>query len=104
MRAINLKQEGILEALEFKLLNDFQRDFPLVAQPFAALAKRLDVDEATVIEVLHSMRKRGLVSRVGAVFTPNVVGVSVLAALAVSGERLEAVALLVNAFAEVNQL
>lgn len=91
-----------LAALEFKLLNDFQRDFPLVTQPFAALAQSLNVDEATVIEVLQSMRQRGLVSRVGAVFRPNVVGVSVLAALAVSVERLEAVALLVNVFAEVN--
>ncbi|MDP3844364.1 MAG: Lrp/AsnC family transcriptional regulator [Oxalobacteraceae bacterium] len=91
-----------LAALEFKLLNDFQRDFPLVTQPFAALAQSLDVDEATVIEVLQSMRQRGSVSRVGAVFRPNVVGVSVLAALAVSAERLEAVALQVNVFAEVN--
>ncbi|NMM28753.1 MAG: Lrp/AsnC family transcriptional regulator [Glaciimonas sp.] len=91
-----------MEALEFKLLNDFQRDFPLVAQPFAALAKRLEVDEATVIEVLDSMHQRGLISRVGAVFRPNVVGASALAALAVSAERLEAVALQVNAFAEIN--
>lgn len=90
------------EALECKLLNDFQRNFPLVAQPFAELAKRLEVDEATVIAVLHSLRERGLVSRVGAVFRPNVVGVSVLAALAVPVERLEQVALQVNAFAEVN--
>ncbi|MGV8892121.1 MAG: Lrp/AsnC family transcriptional regulator [Burkholderiaceae bacterium] len=102
MGAITLQQEGILEALECKLLNDFQREFPLVAQPFAELAQRLDVDEATVIAVLDSMRQRGLVSRVGAVFRPNVVGVSVLAALAVPVEYLEQVALQVNAFAEVN--
>ena len=38
--------------LEFKLLNDFQRDFPLVARPYAELARRLSVDEATVIAAL----------------------------------------------------
>lgn len=102
MRSINRQQDGIPEALECTLLNDFQRNFPLVAQPFAELAKRLKVDETTVITVLHSLRERRLVSRVGAVFRPNVVGVSVLAALAVPAERLEQVALQVNAFAEVN--
>ncbi len=99
---LGLTKESVLDELEFKLLNDFQRDFPLVARPFAELASRLGVDEAMVIEVLQSMRKRGLVSRIGAVFRPNVVGVSALAALAVPAERLEAVAAQVSAFAEIN--
>lgn len=102
MRNLDLKQEGALGALEFKLLNDFQRDFPLVPRPFAELASRLEVDEATVIDVLQRMREQGLVSRIGAVFRPNVVGVSALAALAVPASRLEAVAAQVSAFAEIN--
>jgi len=89
-------------ALEFKLLNDYQRDFPLVAAPFAELAQSLDVDEATVIQRLQSMLQTGLISRIGAVFRPNVVGVSALAALAVPMDRLVAVAALVSAFHEVN--
>lgn len=102
MREMELKQEAVLGELEFKLLNDFQRDFPLVARPFAELASHLDIEETTVIQVLQSMRKRGLVSRVGAVFRPNVVGASALAALAVPVERLEDVATQVSALAEVN--
>lgn len=102
MRDLNLKPERALDALEFRLLNDFQRDFPLVPHPFAELASRLEVDEATVIEVLQQMRAQGLVSRIGAVFRPNVVGVSALAALAVPASRLEAVAAQVSAFAEIN--
>ena len=102
MREMDLKQQTVLGELEFKLLNDFQRDFPLVAHPFAELARRLDVDEATVIAVLQSMCERGLVSRIGAVFRPNVVGASALAALAVPVERLEEVAARVSALAEVN--
>jgi hypothetical protein len=42
------------------------------------------------------------VSRVGAVLRPNTVGVSTLAAMAVAPERLDAVAQLVNGYAEVN--
>lgn len=91
-----------LSALEFKLLNDYQRDFPLRARPFAALAHELAVDESTVITALQSLRQRGLVSRIGAVFRPNVIGVSALAALAVPPERLEEVAAWVSALTEVN--
>lgn len=102
MREMDLRQQAVLNELEFRLLNDFQRDFPLVARPFAELAHRLESEETTVIQVLQSMRKRGLVSRVGAVFRPNVVGASALAALAVPAERLVEVAAQVSALPEVN--
>lgn len=102
MNEPNLVQASDLTELEFRLLNDFQRDFPLVARPFAELAHRLSVDEATVLALLQSLQQRGLVSRIGAVFRPNVVGASALAALAVPPERLEAVAAQVSAFSEVN--
>ena len=97
-----LKQEAALGELEFKLLNDYQKGFPLVARPFAALANELGVAESTVIATLHSMQQRGLVSRIGAVFRPNVVGVSALAALAVPLARLDEVAAQVSARVEVN--
>lgn len=89
-------------ALSFSLLNDFQRDFPLVSRPFAALADRLNVAEPSVIDRLQELHQQGVVSRIGAVFRPNVVGVSALAALAVPPERLEEVAGQVSALAEIN--
>lgn len=73
-----------------------------MAHPFAKLARRLGVDEVTVLALLQCLQARGLVSRIGAVFRPNVVGASALAALAVAPERLEAVAAQVSAFSEVN--
>lgn len=91
-----------LETVEFALLNDFQRDFPLVVRPYAELAQRLGADEDTVIATLQAMRQKGLVSRIGAVFRPNVVGVSALAALSVPAARLEEVAAYVSALPEVN--
>lgn len=99
---IGLKQETVLGELEFKLLNDYQRDFPLIAHPFAELARGLGVGESTVIATLQSLQQRGLVSRIGAVFRPNVVGVSALAALAVPVDRLDEVAAMVSALTEVN--
>lgn len=94
--------DTVLEDIERRLLGDFQRGFPLVPRPFAELAEKLGVDEERVINTLQSLQKRGLISRVGAVFRPNVVGVSTLAALAVPAARLAAVAMQVSAFAEVN--
>lgn len=92
----------VLKDIECKLLDNFQRGFPLVSRPFAELARQLGVDEALVIDTLQSLQNRGLISRIGAVFRPNVVGVSTLAALAVPPARMEAVAIQVSAFTEVN--
>ena len=91
-----------LSALQRRLLNEFQRDFPLEQRPFAAIATRLGVSEQDVIDNLYALERQGLLSRVGPVFRPCAVGVSTLAAMAVPTERLEEVARLVNAYPEVN--
>ena len=89
-------------ALEFRLLNEFQRDFPLCPTPFAELATRLGVGERTVLSELEKLRREGKISRVGAVFAPKRIGASTLAAMAVAPEQLETVAATVNRFPEVN--
>lgn len=91
-----------MNPLDFRLLNDFQRAFPLVERPYAALAKALGADEAAVIGALARLRAEGAVSRIGAVFRPGALGASTLAAMEVPGERLPAVAATVSAQREVN--
>lgn len=88
--------------VEFQLLNNWQRDFPLVPEPFAAIATRLASDEAAVLLALKRLSGKGAISRVGAVLAPRSVGASTLAAMAVPRERLEQVAALVSARPEVN--
>ena len=90
------------DALEFRLLNEFQRDFPLCPAPFAELAARLGVGERTVLTGLEKLRREGKISRVGAVFAPKRIGASTLAAMAVPPEKLASVAAAVNRFPEVN--
>ncbi|AXS80615.1 Lrp/AsnC family transcriptional regulator [Dechloromonas sp. HYN0024] len=89
-------------SLDFQLLNDYQRDFPLVPAPFAELAARLGVAEKVVLGRLENLRREGKISRVGAVFAPKRIGASTLAAMAVPADKLEAVAVAVNRFPEVN--
>ncbi|MCK6404912.1 MAG: Lrp/AsnC family transcriptional regulator [Rhodocyclaceae bacterium] len=90
------------DTLEFQLLNDFQRDFPLCPAPFAEVASRLGVAEGVVIRELEHLRREGKISRVGPVFAPKRIGASTLAAMAVPPEKLEVVAQTVNRFPEVN--
>lgn len=85
-----------------RLLNDFQRDFPLVARPFQAIAENLGVTEDWVLEKLSLLKNEGLITRVGPVLTPNRIGASTLAAFCVPNNQLEEIANLVSSFEEVN--
>jgi len=88
--------------LEQRLLNEFQQGMPLTPTPFADIAKQLGIYETTVLETLQRLQTEGVVSRVGAVFRPNRIGASTLAAMAVPEEELEDIAAIINEFAEVN--
>lgn len=91
-----------MEDLTEKLLNDFQRNFPLNPLPFEQIANALNTNTEVVIEKLKELQAKGAVSRVGPVFSPNTVGVSTLAAMAVPAEKLEEVAEIINQYAQVN--
>lgn len=91
-----------LTTLQQRLLNEFQRDFPLSSTPFRDLAETLGVAEAEVLDNLRTLSARGLISRIGPVFAPGRVGASTLAALAVPESELEAVAAWLSALPEVN--
>ena len=87
---------------ERKLLNEFQRDFPLVPMPYAALARALGRPEPWVLATLGRLIDDNLVSRVGVIFRPGSVGASTLAATAVPPSRLASVARSISAHAGVN--
>lgn len=91
-----------LDTIDKRLLDEFQRGFPLTARPYAALAKELGVDENEVIDRLRALQDSGAVSRIGAIVAPQCAGWSTLAAMAVPPERLTEVADLVSAYPAVN--
>jgi len=90
-----------VDFMQLHLLNRFQRGFPLVPHPFAAVARQLGADEDWVIDTLTQLTAAGTVVRVGPVFAPNTVGASTLAALSVPPGCLDAVAARVSAHAAV---
>ena len=92
------------ESFDFRLLKDFQRNFPLCPAPFAELAARLGVGEAAVLHRLEQLRREGTIARVGAVFAPKLIGASTLAAMAVPHERITAISAALARFPEVNHI
>lgn len=89
-------------AIGLRLLNEFQRDFPLVSRPYAEIATHFGMSEEGVIAAYHAGLASGVISRIGAVLAPLRLGASTLAAMAVPPERLDSVATVVSAQASVN--
>lgn len=90
------------QSTDARLLNDFQRDVPVVARPFATIGRTLGIPEATVIDRLHRFHEDGTISRFGATCRPNTAAASTLAAIAAPPEDVERVAAIINAEPGVN--
>ncbi len=90
------------QPLEYALLNEFQRDFPLTARPYAELGRKVGASETEVLTTLSRLQQRGAISRIGAVFAPRRIGASTLAALQAPAARLDEIAAYVSARNEVN--
>jgi DNA-binding Lrp family transcriptional regulator len=88
--------------LQKKLLNDFQRNFPLSPTPYSDIAATLNVTESEVLKAFQELNDLAFISRIGAIIPPNQIGVSTLAAMRVPENELENVAQKVSLFREVN--
>jgi DNA-binding Lrp family transcriptional regulator len=87
--------------LELTLLNCYQRNFPLEPKPFHVLARELGTSPERVLHTLARLKEQRIVNRIGATFRPNTVGASLLGAMAVPEDRLEAVAEMVSRYPEI---
>ncbi len=84
------------------LINHLHGGFPLDDRPFATVGAQLGWSEERVIERLHQLLARGVLTRFGPLFQiERAGGQFVLAAIEVPPERFEAVNTIVNSFAEV---
>ena len=99
---IGCESTAATSELERRIVDLYQREFPLDPDPYKKIGDRLGVSEEAVIEALDRLKTRGSISRIGAVVTPNKVGASTLAAMAVPTQRLDEVAALVSGYEAVN--
>lgn len=91
-----------MDRVTFALLNDFQREFPLVPWPFRILGEHCGASEREVLRILRDLQAAGAISRIGAVVARGRLGASTLGALAVPPRSLDAVADAISALPEVN--
>ena len=102
--AIGLAPPGqpVLDWLDRRLLDAYQRDFPICETPFAEIARRLHCQTSEVLRRFAVLKRCGMVSRIGPVFAPGCIGASTLAAMAVPWARLGSVAEWVNRYRAVS--
>lgn len=98
---------GQISQLQQDIINNFQRDFPLVSSPYTAIAEKLStqhniITEKDIFSALLALDDQGVTSRIGPVFDHKKAGASTLAALAVKEEELDKIASIVNQFDQVN--
>lgn len=91
-----------LDATGVRLMDRWQRDFPLTPRAYAAAGAPLGLGEREAIAELAAQKTAGALERVGAVIRPNTAGASTLAAMAVPPARLEEIAAIVSAEPAVN--
>ncbi len=87
---------------DLRLLNGWQHDFPLVEQPFGAIAQALGLTEVAVLHTCQRLQDQGAISRIGGVFAPSAGGAALLAAMTVPADQMQAVAAQVSAHPGVN--
>jgi DNA-binding Lrp family transcriptional regulator len=92
----------MLTSLHKRLLNDFQRDFPLSSRPYLDIANALGVSEDDVLSALTELNNNNFISRIGPIIPPNHIGVSTLVAMAIPDQQLQTVADIISAYPEVN--
>lgn len=91
-----------VDTIDRALLDNWQRDFPLVPRPFAAIAERMELGQKDVLSRLAELMAVGAVSRVGATCRPGTAGASTLAAVAAPEWRIDEIAALIGGEPGVN--
>ncbi len=91
-----------LSPQELRLLDGWQRGFPLTPRPFETIARDVGQSEESVLALLLELKRRHILSRIGATLRPNTAGASLLAAMRVPPARIDEVAEIVNREVGVN--
>jgi DNA-binding Lrp family transcriptional regulator len=85
--------------LESRVLEIIQQEFPISSRPYEELGRQLDSTEDEVFEAVQSLRKKGVIRRLGGSFDSRKIGYkSTLVALSVPKGRLEEVVGFVNSY------
>jgi DNA-binding Lrp family transcriptional regulator len=100
--ADTVRQDINLSKLERDFINSYQGNFPLIEQPFAAIAEELSCDEDELIKTVKNLKEQKILTRFGPLYDAARLGGGLtLAAMTVPESRFEIVTALVNTYPEV---
>ncbi len=86
-----------------RLLGEVQRRFPLEPEPYRALAERLSLSEEEVLERLKSLKQKGILRQISAIFNPQALGYkTTLVAAAIPEGRLPEATEVINSYPGVS--
>lgn len=86
-----------MDAIDKKILNILQKEFPLEERPFLIVAERCGISEDEVLERIQKLKDNGIIRRIGAVFDGAKLGrVSTLCAARVPEDKIDSFVQLVN--------
>jgi DNA-binding Lrp family transcriptional regulator len=92
-------ESAALDAVDRRIINALQGDFPLCDAPWAEAARKLDLAADELLRRVRSLRARGVLTRFGPMFQiERLGGKFVLAALKVPEADYERIAGIVNGF------
>ncbi len=91
-----------MDDIDKKILNILQKEFPLTERPFLAVAQKCGLSEEEVISRVQKLKEKGILRRIGAIFSgANLGRVSTLCAARVPEEKLDNFVSAVNAYSGV---
>ncbi len=88
-----------MDAIDKKILNRIQSNFPIASRPYDVIARELELTENEVLKRVRRLKSQGIIRRIGGNFVPAKLGfVSTLCAGKVPEDRIDAFAEVVNRY------
>ena len=88
-----------MDAIDRKIINAIQSDFPISPQPYLELGKRLHLSEDEILERVKALKAAGIIRRIGGNFhSQRLNHTSTLCAARVPEEKIEAFVEVVNRY------
>jgi len=91
-----------LSPIDKLILNRLQEDIPFVERPWQSISEELNISEDFLLKRLVTLKKKGLIRRISAVFAPRKVNfVSTLVGVKVPLSKIKETAQKINLYPEV---
>ena len=88
-----------MDSIDKKILNIIQKDFPVVEEPFKAVAAKAGISEYEALKRIKDLKDEGIIRRIGAVFDSKKMGyASTLCAARVPKDKLKKFVAIVNSY------